>query len=75
VRSGFIRVFANAKDKEVTQWISTEGQFITDLNSLTFKERARWNIQALTDCKLYTIEKENYARLNNIVPNCSEIEK
>lgn len=75
VRSGFIRVFANSNDKEVTQWISTEGQFITDLNSLSFKQRARWNIQALTDCKLYTIEKENYARLNSIVPNWAEMEK
>lgn len=75
VRSGYIRVFANANDKEVTQWISTQGQFITDLNSLSFKQRARWNIQALTDCKLYTIEKENYSQLNSIVPNWSEMEK
>ena len=60
MRSGFIRVFANANDKEVTQWISTKGYFITDLYSFTFKQRAKWNIQALTDCELYTIDKENY---------------
>ncbi|WP_344930859.1 Crp/Fnr family transcriptional regulator [Aquimarina addita] len=75
VRSGFIRVFANAKGKEITQWISTQGYFITDLYSFTFKQRARWNIQALTDCTLYTINKENYALLNNVVPNWAEIEK
>lgn len=75
VRSGFIRVFANVNDKEITQWISSEGQFITDLYSLSFKQRARWNIQALTNCKLYTIEKENYAQLKNIMPNWSEMEK
>lgn len=75
VRSGFIRVYANVNDKEVTQWISSKGQFITDLNSLSFKQRARWNIQALTDCQLYTINKENYALLNKIVPNWPEMEK
>ena len=75
VRSGFIRVFATADDKEVTQWISTKGHFITDLYSFNFKQRARWNIQALTDCELYTIDKDNYTLLNNLVPNWVEMEK
>lgn len=75
VRSGFIRVFANSKDKEITQWISTKGYFITDLYSFTFKQRAKWNIQALTECELYTINKENYALLNKIIPNWVEMEK
>ena len=75
VRSGFIRVYANANNKEVTQWISTQGSFITDLYSFTFKHRAKWNIQALTDCELYTIDKENYALLNTLVPNWAEMEK
>lgn len=75
VQSGYLRVFASANDKEITQWISSKGQFITDLYSLSFKQRARWNIQALTNCKLYTIEKDNYARLNSIVPNWPEVEK
>ncbi|WP_407557230.1 Crp/Fnr family transcriptional regulator [Winogradskyella sp. 4-2091] len=75
VRSGIIRVFANYNDKEITQWISTEGSFITDLYSFSFKQRARFNIQALTDCKLYTINSENYALLNAVVPNWAEMEK
>ncbi|MGK0307669.1 MAG: CRP-like cAMP-binding protein [Urechidicola sp.] len=75
VQSGFIRVFTNANNKEITQWISTKGYFITDVYSFSFKQRARWNIQALTDCELYTIDKENYALLNSIVPNWVEMEK
>ena len=75
VRSGYIRVFATAGEKEITQWISTKGYFITDLYSFNFKQRARWNIQALSDCELYTVNKENYALLNNIVPNWVEMEK
>ncbi len=75
LRNGLIRVFAYTNDKEITQWISTQGYFITDLYSFTFKQRAKWNIQALTDCELYTIDKDNYALLNNLVPNWPEMEK
>lgn len=75
VQSGFIRVFANADNKEVTQWIGSKGYFLTDLNSFIFKQRGRWNMQALTDCKLYTINKENYSLLNSLVPNWTEMEK
>lgn len=75
MRNSFIRVFANANDKEITQWISTKGYFITDLYSFNFKQSAKWNIQALIDCELYTIDKENCAHLDNLVPNWSEMEK
>jgi len=75
VKEGFIRVFAGADDKEITQWISSKGYFITDINSFVFKQRSRWNIQALTDCKLYTIGLENYHRLKDVVPDWGEIEK
>jgi len=75
VKTGYIRVYAKIKGKEVTQWISTQGYFITDLSSFAFKQRAKWNIQALTDCELYTIDKENYMLLNNLVPNWPKMEK
>ena len=75
VQSGFIRVFANAGDKEITQWISRKGYFLTDLYSFIFKQRARWNMQALSDCTLYTIQKENYEKLKHLVPDWAEIEK
>lgn len=54
----FIPVYANANDKEVTQGISAQVHFNTELNSLSFKQRARWNIQALTDCKRCAIKKK-----------------
>ena len=49
VKSGFLRIYRQADKKEVTQWISSPGEFTTDLNSLMFDQTARWNIQALTD--------------------------
>lgn len=75
VQSGCIRIYAAANNKEVTQWIATQGHFLTELYSFSFQQRARWNIQALTDCELYTINKENYALLNERVPNWAAIEK
>ena len=75
VQSGFIRVYASAGDKEITQWISGKGYFLTDLYSFIFKQRARWNMRALSNCKLYTIQKGNYEKLNGIVSEWAEMEK
>jgi len=75
IQNGFIRVFRNYNDKEITQWISCENYFITELNSFVFKQRSLWNMQALTNCILYTIDKEAYKQLGEIVPNWSIIEK
>ncbi|MDX1351243.1 MAG: Crp/Fnr family transcriptional regulator [Putridiphycobacter sp.] len=75
IESGFVRVFTEVNDKEVTQWIGSKGQFITDLSSFMFDQRARWHIQALTDCKVYTIRKAAYLQLNQQVNNWPQLEK
>lgn len=75
IQNGFVRVSAYSDSKEVTQWISSKGYFITDLSSLIFGNQARWNIQALTDCKLFTIKGESYRRLGEVVPNWPQMEK
>lgn len=36
VQSGILRVFVTTPDKEVTQWISTQNYFSTDLSSFVF---------------------------------------
>lgn len=75
VQSGLLRIFASTENKEITQWISTKGYFVTDLQSLIFQTPARWNIQALTDCSLYTINKENYRNIISFIPDWHELEK
>ncbi|MFT4644180.1 MAG: hypothetical protein ACI8ZX_000581, partial [Planctomycetota bacterium] len=47
VQSGFLRMFAQAEEKEVTQWISNKGYFATDLASFNFQNNSRWSIQAI----------------------------
>lgn len=75
VNTGQLRIYAASGDKDITQWISTKGYFVTDLSSLVFETPARWNIQALTDCTLYTIDKENYKNIHTLVPNWKVLEK
>lgn len=75
VQSGLIRIFVETDDKEVTQWISTEGYFVTDLSSLIFETPARWTIQALTYAELYTINKTAYNRIGKLIPTWHELEK
>lgn len=75
IQSGIIRIYTTVDDKEVTQWVSTKGYFVTDLASFIFNTPARWNIQALTDCELYTISKEDYDSLGNILPEWHKLEK
>jgi CRP/FNR family transcriptional regulator, anaerobic regulatory protein len=76
IQTGIVRIYVITEEgKEVTQWISTPGYFITDLSSLVFSTPARWNIQALIDTELYTIDKKAYQEIGNIIPQWHELEK
>lgn len=75
VKSGLLREFLHIDDKEVTKWISSQGGFVMDLASFTFRQPARWNIQALTDCELHVIERPDYIKLIDVIPGWIELEK
>ncbi len=75
VKSGYLRVYAFKEGKDITQWISGPGYFLTDLQSLVFDQQARWNIQCLSDCELYTISKENYRQIGKHVEKWDHLEK
>ncbi|ANQ49895.1 Crp/Fnr family transcriptional regulator [Flammeovirga sp. MY04] len=75
IKSGCLRIYKNTEDKEVTQWIATQGYFVTDLSSLLFGSSARWNIQTLTDVELYTISGSDYKRIGDLIPEWHELEK
>ena len=75
IQCGYLRIFANLDGKEVTQWISGQGDFVCDLSSLMFKTAARWNIQALEPCKLYSIKGDTYDKLPELLPRWSQLEK
>lgn len=75
IQSGMLRIFVSQEDKEVTQWISTKGYFVTDLASLVFRTPGRWNMQALADTELFTIEKADYDRIGELIPKWPETER
>lgn len=75
VQSGIIREFVAVGDKDVTKWISTKGYFAVDIHSFYFKQPARWNIQALTDCELYVIDISDYEKIGQLMPRWAELEK
>lgn len=75
IKKGIIRIYATVDDKEVTQWVSTEGYFVTDLAAFIFNTPARWNIQVLSDCELYTISKDDYISLGDDIPEWHRLEK
>ena len=76
VSSGLLRIYTVSEEgKEITQWISTKGYFVTDLASFIFESPARWNIQALAGAEVLSISKADYKKLAELVPQWNELEK
>ncbi len=75
VKSGYLHVYRSTEKKEVTQWISSPGEFTTDLGPLMFDQPARWNIQAITDCELYTLSFSEYRKVQQELTKWPQIEK
>lgn len=75
IQSGMLRIYLQTDDKEVTQWISTKGYFVTDLAGFVFETPARWTIQALSDVELFTINRADYIKIGQLIPKWNELEK
>ena len=74
IESGYMRMYDIADGKEITLWIGSNGKFITSLSSFIFETSNHWNIQAITNCKLYVITRENHFRLNKTEPKWLEFD-
>jgi len=64
IESGYMRIYDGVNEKELTLWIGSKGKFITSISSFIFETNNVWNIQAITNCKLYVINREDHLRLN-----------
>jgi len=73
IESGYMRLYDIANGKEITLWIGSNGRFITSLSSFIFETKNNWNIQAITNCKLYIINRKNHFRLNKTEPKWLEL--
>ena len=74
IESGYLRMYDIADGKEITFWIASEGKFITSLSSFVLECENYWNIQALTDCSLFVITKENHFELCKRQPKWLEFD-
>jgi CRP-like cAMP-binding protein len=74
-QEGIAREFVIIDNKEITKWIATKGYFVADLSSFILQLPARWNIQAVTDCELYVIDKKDYQKLGQVITRWAEFEK
>ncbi len=76
VQSGIIREYLiDDKGREVTKWISTPGYFSVDLASFLFQQPARWNLHTLSEVDMLVISKTDYAKIDQVVPRWSTLEK
>lgn len=75
VVSGYLRIYRNTSKGEVTQYIVSPGEFVTDLNALIFRHPNRWQIQALSPCKLYSLNQADYTLLSKEIPQWIAIER
>lgn len=74
IDTGYLRMYDIVDGKEITLWIGSDSRFITSLSSFIFQTSNHWNIQAITDCKLYVINRENHFKLNKAEPKWLEFD-
>ncbi len=75
VQSGYLRMYIDTDEKEITQWISAKGYFSVDLASFIFDTPSKLSIQALSDTEVYAISKEDYKKIGSMVAKWAELEK
>lgn len=74
ISNGALRMYNIADGIEVTLWIGTENRFITDLRSFVQQTPSRWYIEAVTDCRLGVISRENHFKLLENYPEWLEFD-
>lgn len=74
IRTGYLRIYDIVDGKEITLWIGSGGKFITSLSSFVFETTSNWNIQAITDCEVQVISRENHLKLSSEEPKWLEFD-
>jgi CRP-like cAMP-binding protein len=63
IKKGAVRGFIREGKKDITTWITVEGELVTSIYSLDVKTPATENMQAIEDCDLLAL---SYADLHNL---------
>lgn len=74
IKSGITREYFIAKEKEITKFIGTAGNLISDVSGINFNTPARWTIEMVTDCDIYVLNKNDISVIQEKLPNWSSIQ-
>jgi len=74
IKTGYLRVYSVVNGIETTLWIGNQGSFITALASFIFEDPNKWNISAVTNCKLNVICRKDHFELLQLSPKWMEFD-
>lgn len=60
-------------NREITNWIVSEGGFLTDIRSFLYRAPTLAVIETLEDCTLYKLSYENYLSAHKFVPDLTRV--
>jgi CRP-like cAMP-binding protein len=63
VKKGVLRGFVKDENREITTWITAEGELVSAICSFILQIQTNENIQAIEDCELITLSKTDLERL------------
>jgi CRP-like cAMP-binding protein len=69
IEKGLVRCFHNSNDQEVCSWFMKEGDLMISVESFYTQRESFESIQALEDCKVYSV---GYSDLQNLYKNYLE---
>jgi CRP/FNR family transcriptional regulator, anaerobic regulatory protein len=72
--SGILRIINEVDEIESTVQLVYKNSFTTSLTSFAYQIPSIWSIQALTDCELLLIDRENHFKLVNEYKNWLEVD-
>lgn len=73
VETGSLRIYTMVDNLVVTNWFAFEGNFFTDLESYTYQCQAKFNIQAIENCTVLYIPRQNMNFLLAAYPAWGEL--
>jgi CRP-like cAMP-binding protein len=74
VSKGIVRIIKETNEVESTVQLVFENSFITSLTSFAYQTKSEWSIQALTDCSLTLIDRDNHLKLIDKYKNSLELD-
>ena len=63
IKKGAVRGFIKEGPKDITTWITVEGEVVSSISSLDKREPALENMQAIEDCELLALTWADYQNL------------